>query len=280
LKHKVKSKSGIGSIPDGYVIMLGNTSQWHIVEVELSSHPLHDHIVSQIGRFVSAIKNPNTQAEIVSTIYDEIAGDTILVARMRKIIGSNEIYKYLTDCISTLPTVTIIIEKATPELDEALEAINHPIKKVVEFRTLVRENADTVHVHLFEPLYRIISAWKTETSTNGANSKLVLETKPKVIGKGIDIRDLLDSGIVKPNQTIYKEYNGEKYEAIINANGMIILKGSDKQFKSLSTAASSCIGNNVTWNQVNGWTWWNTLDKDGKEIMLDNLREEHRQKRS
>ena len=39
LKHKIKSKSGVGSIPDGYAIILGKSPQWHIVEVELSSHP-------------------------------------------------------------------------------------------------------------------------------------------------------------------------------------------------------------------------------------------------
>ena len=51
-KQKLKSLSGVGSIPDGYVITLGDSPQWHIVEVELSSHPLHDHIVSQVGRFI------------------------------------------------------------------------------------------------------------------------------------------------------------------------------------------------------------------------------------
>ena len=38
-KQKLKSLSGVGSIPDGYVITLGDSPQWHIVEVELSSHP-------------------------------------------------------------------------------------------------------------------------------------------------------------------------------------------------------------------------------------------------
>ena len=37
-KQKLKSQSGIGSIPDGYVIILGDSPYWHIVEVELSSH--------------------------------------------------------------------------------------------------------------------------------------------------------------------------------------------------------------------------------------------------
>ena len=42
LKHKLKSESGIGSIPDGYVVVFGDEPHWHIVEVELASHPLYD----------------------------------------------------------------------------------------------------------------------------------------------------------------------------------------------------------------------------------------------
>ncbi len=152
IKHKIKSKSGVGSIPDGYVIILGDSPQWHIIEVELSSHPLHEHIVSQIGKFISGIRNPATQSDIVNAIYDEIKTDDLLCYKMRKAIISDEIHKYLSDCISKSPIVTIIIESKTPELDEALNAINHPQKKVVQFQTFKREAAETVHAHQFEPL--------------------------------------------------------------------------------------------------------------------------------
>src|SRR4030042_2259336 len=72
LKQKLKSKSGIGSIPDGYVIIFGDEPCWHIVEAELSSHPLYEHIVQQISKFINSIKNFATQREITNAIYQEI----------------------------------------------------------------------------------------------------------------------------------------------------------------------------------------------------------------
>ena len=61
IKQKLKSKAWIGSIPDGYVIVFGDSPCWHVVEAELSCHPLYEHIVQQISRFINGIKNPNTQ---------------------------------------------------------------------------------------------------------------------------------------------------------------------------------------------------------------------------
>ena len=52
LKPKLKSEAEIGSKPDGCVVILEALPQWHIVEVELSSHPLHEHIVPQVGKLV------------------------------------------------------------------------------------------------------------------------------------------------------------------------------------------------------------------------------------
>ncbi|GAH65021.1 unnamed protein product, partial [marine sediment metagenome] len=140
-KQKLRSLSGIGSIPDGYVIIFGDSPHhWHIVEVELSSHPLHDHIVSQVGRFISGIENLRTQNNIVNAIYDEIINDDFFKLKLRKSIGLVDIHRFLTDLISKPPILTIIIEKATPELREALKILRYPQEiKVVEFQTFTRE---------------------------------------------------------------------------------------------------------------------------------------------
>jgi len=154
-KQKLKSLSGIGSIPDGYVITLGDTHQWHIVEVELSSHPLHDHIVSQVGRFISGINNPRARTEIIGAIYGEINRDEFLKLKIKQVIGQAEIYKFLSDLIAEQPILTIIIERDTEELREALNTLRYPQIKVVEFQTFTREGTGglAVHAHLFEPLY-------------------------------------------------------------------------------------------------------------------------------
>lgn len=155
IKHKLKSKSGIGSIPDGYVIIFGDKPHWHVVEVELSSHPLYEHIVPQVSKFINGIKNPSTQKEIVDVLYREINGDEFLKLHLTKGIGTTEIYKFLSDLLSKLPVVTIIIEKHTEQLDEAISALAHPQIKIVEFQTFTREGVGlNVHAHLFEPLYK------------------------------------------------------------------------------------------------------------------------------
>ena len=154
-KQKLKSLSGIGSIPDGYVIVFGDSPEWHIVEVELSSHPLYEHIVSQISKFINGISNPNVQRGIVNAMDNEITKDDFLRLRLKRAVEPTEIYKFLSDLISKQPILTIIIEKDTEELREALTTLRYSQIKVVEFRTFIREGVGLgVHAHLFEPLYR------------------------------------------------------------------------------------------------------------------------------
>lgn len=57
VKYVLKSESGIGSIPDAYVISLSKPSEWYVVENELSSHQVYNHIVNQLARFINGLKN-------------------------------------------------------------------------------------------------------------------------------------------------------------------------------------------------------------------------------
>lgn len=64
-KKKISSLADVGSIPDGYVISLGDNPNWYVFEVELSSHPLFEHIVPQISKFKNGIKNDKTKKNLV-----------------------------------------------------------------------------------------------------------------------------------------------------------------------------------------------------------------------
>jgi len=163
-KQKLKSLSGIGSIPDGYAIVFGDSPHWHIVEVELSAHPLHEHIVSQVSKFINGIKNPTIWAQITGAIYAEINGNEFLKLKVRQSIGQSEIYKFLSDLISKPPVLAIIIEKDTEGLKEAISTLAYPQEiKVVEFQTFIRRNVGlAVHAHLFEPLYKDVISVKPE----------------------------------------------------------------------------------------------------------------------
>ena len=155
LKHKLVSRSGAGSIPDGYVITFGDQPQMHIVELELASHTLQ-HIVPQIVNIISGIENPATQQKICNKIEDEINQDEILSIKITKAIKPIAIHRFLSDYFSTrLPMINIIIDKNSPLLEEALNKITHP-HRIIEFRTFRRVGAEAVHAHLFEPIYIVL----------------------------------------------------------------------------------------------------------------------------
>jgi hypothetical protein len=154
IKHKLRSRAGKGSIPDGFAIVFGDQPQWHVVEIELSYHA-YEHIAGQVSKFINGITNATTQKDIVDVLYNEIDSDEFRKLWLRKAIGTTDTHKFLADLISEPAMLTIIIEKHTEEVDEALNMLAYPLqnKKVVEFQTFAREGAGlAVHAHLFQPL--------------------------------------------------------------------------------------------------------------------------------
>jgi hypothetical protein len=255
--------SGVGSIPDGYVITLGDSPQWYIVEVELSSHPLHDHIVAQVGRFISGINNPRARAEILGAIYAEINRDDSLKLKIKKAIEPIEIYKFLSDVIAEQPILTIIIEKDTPGLREAISTLAYSQIKVVEFQTFAGEGVDlAVHAHLFEPLY--------EGKKEEHYRRRGVDRTRKGLRR-VTVKNLIDARKLKVDQVIYGWHANKKYEGKVLNNGDIIIVPSGDMFDSLSGAAS-----HIRRYQEDGWRWWHTTREDGKECKLGDLRSEYR----
>ncbi len=264
-KQKLKSLSGVGSIPDGYVIILGDSRQWHIVEVELSSHPLHDHIVSQVGRFISGVNNPRARTEIIGAIYGEINRDEFLKLKIKQVIGQTEIYKFLSDLISKPLVLTIIIEKDTQGLREAISTLAHPEIKVVEFATFTRERTElTVHAHLFEPVFQVSTRLSPIVEPKGEVSR----TRKGL--RRVTVKNLIDARKLKADQVIYGWHENKKYEGKVLNNGDIIVVPSGDVFNSPSGAAS-----HIRCYQEDGWRWWHTTREDGKECKLDDLRSEY-----
>ena len=288
-KQKLKSLSGVGSIPDGYVICFGNSPHWHIVEMELSSHPLHEHIVAQVSKFITGISNPNIQRTIVNALDGEIAKDDFLRLKLRKAIEPTETYRFLSDLITKPPVLSIIIEKNTEGVREALSTLNHSQIKVVEFQTFRRVEAQAVHAHLFEPLFRVRE--ETSTSIGQVRADRDLDSKMVVAGrkaaetrrrnlealaaagassKRITIQNLIDARILKIGQTLWGQRGDSRYEGKIIDGGKILLSGNPMPFDTPSGAAVSAKG-----KSEDGWRWWHTKGENGRECALDELRREY-----
>jgi len=153
VKHHLRSISGIGSIPDAYVINFSK-NEWYIVENELSTHSVYDHIIKQLTKFINAIENPEIKNEIIEILYNEINKDPYLRLFAEEHIASKEIHRFLSELISKKPTIVVIIDEKTREVEEACKALKYqPI--IIEFKTYVREDAETIRAHVFKPLFTI-----------------------------------------------------------------------------------------------------------------------------
>jgi predicted transport protein len=161
VKHVLKTTSGIGSIPDAYVISLAQPYEWYVVENELSSHPVYDHIVKQLTKFINGIENQSAKNQIVDMLYDEINKDTVLRANVQKKVNSTDVYHFLSKLISKLPRIVVVIDNKTPDVEEACGALKYK-PDIVEFKTFVGENGSSVHAHLFEPLSMLESTAKED----------------------------------------------------------------------------------------------------------------------
>jgi len=274
IKPKLKSRSGIGSIPDGYVIIFGDQPCWHIVEVELSSHPLYEHIVPQVSKFINGIKNPSTQKDIVDVLYQEINNNEFLRLRLKKAIGTTETYKFLSDLLSKPPVVTIIIEKRTEQLDEAIGAIAHSQIKVVEVQTFTREGVGLiVHAHLFEPLYQ---PSKTLAGPSGG----IEGGQGEIKARKVTFQELINAGLVEDGQVLCfyhtRLFNEEQAEIVASSNELKY-EGDGKLYSASELARKLLIKHGFKHDEhgVAGPKYWKT--EDGK--LLDDLNEQIRSRR-
>jgi hypothetical protein len=146
----MKTQIGIEARNDG-IVLTPEQNRWYIVEIELSKHPLHEHIIPQISRFSIAYEETAIRKKIVNTLYDAIRKDLFKTAAIQN-QKIEDLHKMLTDLIDTQPTIAIIIDEKTPELDSICKKLPFQTQ-TAEFKTYERENGGIgVHIHEFQPL--------------------------------------------------------------------------------------------------------------------------------
>jgi len=153
LKTKLKTLSGIGSIPDGYAIGLTKPNKWYIIEVELSTHPIFQHIVPQLNKFIQGLRKPSSRRNIAEAVYNEIKKEPITEAYVKEKIGSGELYRFISSTIEKDPTLIVVIDNKTRELEEACDSIPIKEKLVSELRVYERVDSGIKNAFIVEPLF-------------------------------------------------------------------------------------------------------------------------------
>ena len=154
LKQIIKMPSGKGGIPDDFVLSLKPTPTLWVVENELAKHPVYEHIVPQLSKFMTAMKKSETKVGLIDSIYGAIQDDLVIEATIKKTANPKDIYKFVSELVDRARFV-IVIDDENSDLEAACDAL--PTRpQVVYLKTYVRDpNHPTIQAYVFNSLAKV-----------------------------------------------------------------------------------------------------------------------------
>jgi Restriction Enzyme Adenine Methylase Associated len=264
-KTLIRTADGIGTIPDGFAIDLGQ-KKWYVVEAELGHHDVWNHIAKQVSKqIVASIQLPTKQKleDISADLYEK---DEYTKEKFSNLgITSVNVRKVIRDILQDDPIIGIPIDYIPNDLKEWARQQKHKVKLWIISKFVEFNNSLNI-VYEFPEEFKPALDTEEESKPQKANTE--------VTQYEVEISDLISSNLLEIGQELkmtYKPRNGETktYTAIILEDGSIEVLG--QQFSSPSYGALAGIQNAGSERKtVNGWTSWKT----NKNKTLAELRDE------
>lgn len=265
-KSKIITADGVGTIPDGFVIDIGQRT-WYIVEAELISHGVYEHIVPQITKQVVASSQLVAKQKIEELAVDQYSNnqttkEKFIDAQIEEI----NVRKIVGDILKTAPIVGIPIDEVNNDLREWATTVKNGMKIWIVRKFVEMGNPANI-------IYEFPEEFRPQIDTEEV-LKTAETTTLKIMQYDVVVLDLIKDGLLKPSDMLLMNYNPrtghkKKYEAIVHEDGSLSLLG--QVFSSPSNAALAGIQDAGSDRKtVNGWTSWKTTD--GKT--LADLRDE------
>ena len=143
IKRKIRSKAGLGTIPDGYVIDF-RKRKLYVIEVELIRHDLCRHILPQIATFTMALENENSIEMLVEMFVKELHENKKLKRNDLELIVKNWDIVIIIDDIGDP-------NKQTNQLMEVIDYLSKQAElKTIPFQTYTKGIClSDDHIHSF-----------------------------------------------------------------------------------------------------------------------------------
>lgn len=263
-KAKIKTADGVGTIPDGFAIDIGQ-KKWYLVEAELMHHSVWNHIAPQVTKQILASQQAITKRTLIDLAVQQYQTDNYTKEKFEDLnIVAINVRQVVGDILETDPIIGVPIDGITNDLRDWARTLKYKVKlwvvsKFVEF------NKPASIVYEFPEEFKPELDTEEESKPQKANTEIAQYD--------VELTDLVNADLLVVGEKLsmsYKPRNGQgkKYEAIVLEDGSLELLG--QQFSSPSYAALAGIqdaGSNR--KTVNGWTSW----KNSQNKTLADLRE-------
>jgi hypothetical protein len=251
-KSLIRTSDGAGTIPDGVVVDIA-LQRWFIVEAELISHSVWNHIAPQVAKQIIAASQQASRRAHTELVVNRVKENSTF---REKFENSNvpeiDIRQFLANIFDREPIVAIPIDDVNTDLRDWAQTLKPEVKLWVIRKLIDSENSDSV-------LYEIPDEYRPVIDTSAESDNLT----QSYTFYDVSVADLLSSQLLNAGEQLrmsYKPRNGERkqYQAVVTSSGDLETLG--KKFSAPSYAALACIQNAGSERQtVNGWTSWKNL---------------------
>lgn len=250
-KAKIKTADGIGTIPDGFAIDIGQF-KWYLVEAELMHHSVWSHIAPQVTKQILASQQQITKRTIVDLAVSQYQSDPYTKEKFDDLnIAEINVRRVVGDILETDPIIGVPIDGVTNDLRDWARTLKYKVKLWVVSKFVELNNPSNI-VFEFPEEFKPILDTEEESKPNKVNTEIAQYD--------VELSDLLTATLLIVGEKLsmaYKPRNGQskKYEAIVLEDGSLELLG--QQFSSPSYAALAGIQDAGSDRKtVNGWTSW------------------------
>lgn len=253
-KAKIKTADGVGTIPDGFAIDIGQR-KWYLVEAELMYHSVWNHIAPQVTKQILASQQAITKRTLIDLSVHQYQTDNYTKEKFEELnIPAINVRQVVGDILETDPIIGVPIDGVTNDLRDWARTLRYKVKlwvvsKFVEF------NKPTNIVFEFPEEYKPVLDTEEESRQQKANTEIAQYD--------VELTDLVNANLLTFGEKLsmtYKPRNGQpkKYEAVVLEDGSLEVLG--QQFSSPSYAALAGIQDAGSDRKTaNGWTSWKNL---------------------
>lgn len=241
-KRRIGKQGAKRSIPDGYLIDFksSHAPKLFVVETEIASHDLFQHIGVQLLQFAHSFASAPRQVK--QMLFEEISADVKLLQlceRYAKQYGMRNVDNMLDHLVHDNFRALIIIDEDTDELHKVVKNFRFPVE-VIEVATYKGKRGD--YIYRFAPLFQDVAS--DEESTEEREEGLV------------DLSEC-DTVVVPAREDGFQEtFLGENRWYAIRIHGSMI-----PQIKYIAVYQVAPISAITHWAQVNNIEPWENTGK-------------------
>ena len=211
-KSLIRTSEGFGTIPDGFVVDLASRS-WFIVEAELATHSVWNHIAPQVAKQIIAASQAPSRRMLIEMVINRIKESASYKDRFEELgVMEIDIRRVVSEIFKKRPVIGIPIDAVGVDLKEWAMTLKVEVKlwvrKLVEFG-----NSENIIYEIPEE-YRPVLDTSPELDTSSSRLKYY----------DITIADLLAAGLLHSGKPTRFPQNSHKDFARIRKTAPKLLK--------------------------------------------------------